>query len=255
MLTCREIEELLDLYLDQELDTLTRERCAQHLRHCPRCMALLQSKEDEAELIRGCFSTPQLPPDFSNGVMYKLSARTARKQEPQTPRSNILMKFRMVPLIAAALLIFVFVETYSAVFYLFPHKTSRMQEESLTFRITWPPTTMRNCGMTWAALATWTVRTVWTAKQNPNRFPLQSLISHPAICLRVLYRKAALSPAIRGAKRLKNQYFILTATRKQGHLLIYRLQGSLPRRPQQMKRVQPRLRKFLFSLRKTGSIT
>lgn len=117
MLTCREIEELLDLYLDQELDTLTRERCAQHLRHCPRCMALLQSKEDEAELIRGCFPTPQLPPDFSNGVMDKLSARTARtarKQEPQTPRSNILMKFRMVPLIAAALLIFVFVETYSA---------------------------------------------------------------------------------------------------------------------------------------------
>jgi hypothetical protein len=110
MLTCREVEGLLDLYLDQELDTLTSERCAQHLRRCSRCRALLQSKEEEAELIRGCFPSPQPPPDFSKGVMAKLSAR---KQESQAPRSNILRRFRVTPLIAAAMLIFVFFEAYS----------------------------------------------------------------------------------------------------------------------------------------------
>jgi anti-sigma factor RsiW len=67
MLTCREIEGLLDLYIDQELDPLARERCTQHLRRCSQCRALLQSREQEAEVTRGGFPVPEL----TSGVQLK----------------------------------------------------------------------------------------------------------------------------------------------------------------------------------------
>jgi hypothetical protein len=114
MLTCREIEGLLDLYIDQELDPLTRKRCAQHLRRCSQCRALLQSREQEAEVIRGGFPVPEITPGFSKRVMAKLStSSTSRKQESRTWPTYILRKPWMTPVIAAALLVIVVYGVYS----------------------------------------------------------------------------------------------------------------------------------------------
>lgn len=114
MLTCREIEGLLDLYIDQELDSLTRERCSQHLHQCSQCRALLQSREQEAEAIRGSFPVPELTSGFTKRVMAKLSTSpTSRKQESRTWPAIILKKPWITPVIAATLLAFVVYGIYS----------------------------------------------------------------------------------------------------------------------------------------------
>lgn len=114
MLTCREIEGFLDLYIDQELDPLTRERCTQHLRRCSQCRALLQSREQEAEVTRGGFPVPEITPGFSKRVMAKISTSpTSRKQKSRTWSTNIMKKPWITPVIAAALLVFVVYGVYS----------------------------------------------------------------------------------------------------------------------------------------------
>lgn len=107
MLTCRETEELLDLYLDQELDPRKRENCEQHLRQCSHCRMLLQLRKQETEVIKNSFPVPELTPDFSRKVMAEISLNN--KPQSRGILSRILSGRRswMVPVIAASLLIFV----------------------------------------------------------------------------------------------------------------------------------------------------
>ena len=109
MLTCSEAEKLLDLYLDQELDPPTKEKCEQHLRHCPRCSELLKLREQEREAIINGFPVPKLPPAFSKQIMEKI----ANPAQNRTPSKNSRLKKWMLPLTAACLLVLVIYGSFS----------------------------------------------------------------------------------------------------------------------------------------------
>ena len=109
MLNCSEAEELLDLYLDQELDPPTKEKCEQHLCHCPRCSELLKLREQERETIINGFPVPKPTPALSKQIMEKI----ANPAQNRTPSKNSWLKKWMVPLAAACLLVLVIYGAFS----------------------------------------------------------------------------------------------------------------------------------------------
>ncbi|MDH7578698.1 MAG: zf-HC2 domain-containing protein [Bacillota bacterium] len=72
MLSCREITELLDLYLDRELEEGVSGRVKAHLEICETCKALLDRRLQEAEMIRAGFPVPELAPGFTKKVMTRI---------------------------------------------------------------------------------------------------------------------------------------------------------------------------------------
>lgn len=73
MFTCREVEKLLDIYLDGELDT---DRCREvftHLRQCPSCGKLLSERVKETERILISFPAPELAPGFTEKVINSIA--------------------------------------------------------------------------------------------------------------------------------------------------------------------------------------
>jgi anti-sigma factor RsiW len=109
MLTCSEAEKLLDLYLDQELDPPTKEKCEQHLRHCSRCSELLKLREQERETIINGFPVPELTPAFSKQIMEKITNPALNR----TPSKSPWRKNWMLPLTAACLLVLVIYGAFS----------------------------------------------------------------------------------------------------------------------------------------------
>jgi len=100
MLSCSETEKLLDLYLDQELDSQTKERCEEHLSYCSQCRELLKFREQERETIINGFPVPELSPAFSKQVMEKIANPVQSRNAPRKPR----LQRWMLPLTAACLL-------------------------------------------------------------------------------------------------------------------------------------------------------
>ncbi|HHY41011.1 MAG TPA: hypothetical protein GX502_07135 [Syntrophaceticus sp.] len=109
MLNCSETEKLLDLYIDQELDPPTKEKCEQHLCHCSRCSELLKLREQERETIINGFPVPELTPAFSKKVMEKITNPALNR----TPSKNSRLKKWMLPLTAACLLVMVIYGAFS----------------------------------------------------------------------------------------------------------------------------------------------
>ncbi len=80
MLTCREIADLLDIYLDGELDA---GRCAAvlgHLKQCPSCSELLSDRIRETEMILNSFPAPELTPGFKERVMANVASSASRSR-------------------------------------------------------------------------------------------------------------------------------------------------------------------------------
>lgn len=80
MFTCREVEKLLDIYLDGELDT---DRCREvftHLRQCPSCGKLLSERVKETETILNSFPAPELAPGFKERVMESVTRRSDQRR-------------------------------------------------------------------------------------------------------------------------------------------------------------------------------
>ncbi len=73
MYTCREIEQLLDTYIDGELDEPRRLRVEAHLQGCALCGRLARCKEEEARLIRSGDPVPALSAGFTAQVMSNLT--------------------------------------------------------------------------------------------------------------------------------------------------------------------------------------
>ena len=73
MYTCREIEKLLDTYIDGELDEPRRLRVEAHLQGCALCGRLARCKEEEARLIRSGDPVPALSAGFTAQVMSNLT--------------------------------------------------------------------------------------------------------------------------------------------------------------------------------------
>ncbi len=116
MLTCSEAEKLVDLYLDQELDPQTKEKCEQHLRHCSRCSELLKLREQEREAIINGFPVPKLTPALSKQILEKIAKPTPSR----TPSKSPWLKNWMVPLAAACLLVLVIYGAFSRGIFSFP---------------------------------------------------------------------------------------------------------------------------------------
>ncbi|HHW27932.1 MAG TPA: hypothetical protein GXX21_00030 [Syntrophomonadaceae bacterium] len=109
MLNCSETEKLLDLYLDQELDPQTKEKCEQHLGHCSRCSELLELRKQERETIINGFPVPELAAGFSKQIMEKIANPTLNR----TPSKNPWLKKWMLPLTAACLVALVLYGAFS----------------------------------------------------------------------------------------------------------------------------------------------
>lgn len=106
MLTCKETEELLDIYLDGELDALVRESCTEHLRRCASCSKLLELKKVEAEIIRSSFPVPDIRPDFCKRVMENIISGREHKSF-FSPLVNLLKKPWLAPALAGFILLFI----------------------------------------------------------------------------------------------------------------------------------------------------
>lgn len=104
MLTCKETEKLLDLYLDGELDALRWNSCREHLRRCPQCSRLLELKRREVEMIRSGFPVPEMSPDFCKRVMAGLSAG-GEQRSFFSPLLNFLRRPWLAPALACLILL------------------------------------------------------------------------------------------------------------------------------------------------------
>lgn len=64
-MTCREVEKLLDLFLDGELEGRTMRAIALHVTRCPPCEALLQGLERLQDFVAAAMSDAVADVDFS----------------------------------------------------------------------------------------------------------------------------------------------------------------------------------------------
>ena len=71
-MTCGEIKELLDLYLDNELSEEARTRLERHLLKCPDCAFQLRSLEQTRELLLESFSPAEASPSFRERMSARL---------------------------------------------------------------------------------------------------------------------------------------------------------------------------------------
>jgi anti-sigma factor RsiW len=53
-LSCRELDEVLMAYLDEEMDAAARAAFEAHLQQCPECLAYLDSYRRTVALARAC---------------------------------------------------------------------------------------------------------------------------------------------------------------------------------------------------------
>jgi anti-sigma factor RsiW len=65
-MTCREVQKLLDLFLDGELEGRTMRAVALHVTRCPPCEAILQSFERLQDLVADTFTDVLAEVDFSS---------------------------------------------------------------------------------------------------------------------------------------------------------------------------------------------
>ncbi len=104
MLTCREIANLLDIYLDGELDA---GRCAAvlgHLKQCPYCSELLSDRIRETEMILNSFPAPDLTPGFKERVMANVAASASRPYFFPSP-GHFLNRPWLAPALAGLILL------------------------------------------------------------------------------------------------------------------------------------------------------
>ena len=71
-LTCRDVSSFLTEYLDDRLDTDTRERFEEHLRYCNSCEAYLNQFRITIEMVRDD-QPPPPPPELAEHTLEFLS--------------------------------------------------------------------------------------------------------------------------------------------------------------------------------------
>src|SRR5213594_3487306 len=81
-MTCREVQKLLDLFLDGELEARAMRGVALHVTRCPACEAILQRLERLEDVIADTFSDAVAEVDFST-FWPRIAARA------ETPRPSL----------------------------------------------------------------------------------------------------------------------------------------------------------------------
>ena len=85
-MTCEEMRERMEEYLDGELPEDIRQACSSHLEGCPACRALLGEAEETAAALRRL--RPE-PPDFVTPALEQLRAKKkARGKNTISKKAN-----------------------------------------------------------------------------------------------------------------------------------------------------------------------
>ena len=78
-ITCRELIDFLDDYIDGQLEPESRESFERHLRVCPSCRAYLASYRDTISLARGIVDDvpiEDIPPELLTTVLATIARNT-----------------------------------------------------------------------------------------------------------------------------------------------------------------------------------
>ena len=71
-MNCEEIKNLMDAYLDGELDPITSQKVEQHLRDCPKCEQAYEVETAMAHLISQAAPYYKAPPELREGIQVSL---------------------------------------------------------------------------------------------------------------------------------------------------------------------------------------
>lgn len=72
---CQDCQELFSLYLDGEIDQISRSNVDSHFASCPQCKTEWQAFKNSIDFLRG-MPMASVPPDFLTGIHQKLEPRT-----------------------------------------------------------------------------------------------------------------------------------------------------------------------------------
>jgi len=106
MLTCQDIEHLLDAYLDGELPASLQSEVHAHLLECLLCRQRVGLLQAVADVVRNGDDHPSPSPDFTDRVLATMKQRSPTPR-PTRPTRTILILGSTVTAAAAALLLIV----------------------------------------------------------------------------------------------------------------------------------------------------
>jgi anti-sigma factor RsiW len=106
-MNCQEFYDYVDAYIDNELDVATTILVKQHLRDCPECRQLLESRKALGRLLDNPEISFEAPASLLGKVQSALPVAQAAVEQPPS-RSRVVIPWFSVPLALAAALALMF---------------------------------------------------------------------------------------------------------------------------------------------------
>jgi mycothiol system anti-sigma-R factor len=101
---CEEIKNLMDAYLDGELDLITSQKVEQHLRDCPKCEQAYEVETAMAHAISQAAPYYKAPPELRERIQSSLRNEIGAKATRNGIRGSQVMRTRKQPEARATLL-------------------------------------------------------------------------------------------------------------------------------------------------------
>jgi len=101
---CEEIKNLMDAYLDGELDLITSQKVEQHLRDCPKCEQAYEVETAMAHAISQAAPYYKAPPELRERIQSSLRNEIGAKATRSGIRGSQVMRTRKQPEARATLL-------------------------------------------------------------------------------------------------------------------------------------------------------
>ena len=103
-MNCEEIKNLMDAYLDGELDPVTSQKVEQHLRDCPKCEQAYEVETAMAHAISQAAPYYKAPPELRERIQSSLRNEIGAKATRNGIRGSQVMRTRKQPEARATLL-------------------------------------------------------------------------------------------------------------------------------------------------------
>ena len=103
-MNCEEIKNLMDAYLDGELDLITSQKVEQHLRDCPKCEQAYEVETAMAHAISQAAPYYKAPPELRERIQSSLRNEIGAKATRNGIRGSQVMRTRKQPEARATLL-------------------------------------------------------------------------------------------------------------------------------------------------------
>ena len=103
-MNCEEIKNLMDAYLDGELDPITSQKVEQHLRDCPKCEQAYEVETAMAHAISQAAPYYKAPPELRERIQSSLRNEIGAKATRSGIRGSQVMRTRKQPEARATLL-------------------------------------------------------------------------------------------------------------------------------------------------------